>query len=121
MTSRGRFVRWAGTQSNPDLYKFGVSLVVIGAVPYWTARSHGFWQEPADEFWFPVLVTATALPLLRAAAGGLLGWRRGRSTGKSGGLAVFLGGCWFAAAAAILAVLQGLVLLALVIAFQAER
>jgi hypothetical protein len=119
MTSRGRFARWAGAQSNSDLCKFGVLLTAIGAVPYWTARSGDFWLDPAGEFRW-VLVAATVLPLLCAAVGGLLGWRRGRAAGKGGGLAVFLGGCWFAGAAVVLTVLRALVLLGLVIAFQAS-
>ena len=118
MTARGRLVRWAGAQSNPDLYKFGVLLMFIGAVPYWKARSGG-WLDPGEEFRW-VLVAATALPLFCAAIGGLLGWRRGRAARK-GGLAVFLAGWWFAAAAVVLTVLRGLVLLGLVIAFQAEQ
>lgn len=121
MMSRGRFARWAGAQSNSDLCKYGVLLVLAGAYPYWMARSRGFWQDASDEFWSPLLVVVATLPLVSAAIGGVLGWRRGRGSGKAGGLAVFFGGWWFAVTAIIVAVLRVVALLALVIAFRAEQ
>lgn len=120
MTSRGRLGRWAAAQSNSDLYKFGGLLVVVGGFAYWTARSRGFWQDASDRFWTPVLVVVTVLPLLAGAIGALVGWHRGRASGRTGGLAAFLGGWWFAVTAILLALLRAALLIALVVAFTTE-
>ena len=113
--------RWAARQSNSDLYKFGVLLVVVGGFAYWPTRSRGFWQDTSDQFWTPVLAAVTVVPLLAGAIGGLVGWRRGRASGRTGGLATFLGGWCFAVTAILLAVLRAVVLIALVVAFSVER
>ncbi|MEV4709469.1 hypothetical protein [Actinoplanes sp. NPDC049316] len=121
MTSKGRLARWADARSSSDLIAYGLLAVLVGAYPYWTVRSRGFWQDPSDEFWTPIIVAAAALPLLCAAAGAVRGWRRGRGSGRAGGLAVFHGGWWFAVTAIVLTVLRAMTLAVLTLIYLSDR